>query len=290
MNSIDERIRPQIVDRQVSADGARKYAMRLVDGNLVETVGLPHGDPDSPCRLTVCFSSQAGCGMKCTFCATGRQGLARNLKADEIVGQVILVGDDFGCNVDTAIAMGQGEPLANYAELANAIGTTGHPKSLNARTNEVIISTCGLPAGIRSLASDRVPATLAVSLHAAKQDLRDKLMPGVRHYPIALLHSELACYNENTGKRVIVQYLMLNGVNDGDEDLEALAAFCQGLNAHVSLLQYNAIEDAPFSPSPFGKLALWYLALNQQGIKTSINHPRGADIDAACGQLANHVS
>lgn len=119
--TLDERLRPQLVDRQVSTDGSRKYAFSLHDGNLVETVGIPHGDAHAPYKLTVCFSTQAGCAMRCTFCATGEQGLRRNLLAEEIVWQIVLVERDFGCHVSSAIAMGQGEPLMNYAALSTAL-------------------------------------------------------------------------------------------------------------------------------------------------------------------------
>ena len=283
--NLDELGRPQVVDRQVSADGSRKYVMRLRDGALVETVGIPHGDLNAPSKLTVCLSTQAGCSMGCAFCATGRQGLTRNLEASEMVWQVVLVGRDFGRGVDAAIAMGQGEPLANYAQVTRAMGYLGHEEGLGICPDQLIVSTCGIPSGIRALADDGVPARLAVSLHAARQELRDELMPGVRAYPLPQLHDELARYNERTGRYVIVQYLMLGGVNDGSEDLEALAAFCGGLDAHVLLLRFNRVEGIPFEPSTYGASVLWSMELNHRGIPASVNRPRGADIHAACGQL-----
>ena len=287
LETMDEWLRPTIVDRHVSLDGARKYVLRLHDGGLVETVGIPHGDADAPSRLTVCYSTQVGCAMGCAFCATGRQGLSRNLSAGEMLWQLALVERDFGCAVASAIAMGQGEPLANYGALAEALRVRGRAEGFGIGPHDLIVSTCGLTEGIRALAADGVPATLAVSLHAATQELRDALMPGVRHHPLDRLHDELAQYNRVTGKHVVVQYLMLDGVNDADEDLEALVAFCEGLDVCVTLLRFNAVEGIPFAPCTYGKMALWCLALRQRGVEASINKPRGADVSAACGQLAN---
>ena len=271
LGGIDERCRPQIVDRQLSVDEARKYVLRLRDGALVESVGIPHGDPAAPDRLTVCFSTQAGCAMGCAFCATGRQGLTRDLEAAEMAWQVALVSGDFNKPVDAAIAMGQGEPLANYDALTDAIGLMRSSEEPGSERVDLTVSTCGIPPGIRALARDDVPATLAVSLHAARQELRDQLMPGVRSFPLEQLHSELVRYQEATGRRVVVQYLMLRDVNDGAEDLEALKAFCGGLDATVSLLQFNRVEGIPFSPSNYGLVALWGLELSRCGIPASIN-------------------
>ncbi|MDO5119040.1 MAG: 23S rRNA (adenine(2503)-C(2))-methyltransferase RlmN [Coriobacteriales bacterium] len=289
MDGIDKHKFPQVVNQQVSADGARKYVLELEDGALVETVGIPHGDLAAPDKLTVCYSTQVGCAMECAFCATGRQGLTRNLTATEMIQQVSLVAHDFQRHVDSAIAMGQGEPFANYNALREALEFMGSPEGLGIDAHELIVSTCGIPSGIRALADDGLPVALAVSLHAAKQELRNELMPGVRSFPLNRLHTELARYNEITSKPVVVQYLMLDGVNDRDEDREALEAFCSGLDARVSLLQYNRTEGIPFSPSSYGRAVVWSLELNAHGIPASVNKPRGADIHAACGQLVAHA-
>ena len=290
LEQLDEQLCPQVEDRRVSADGARKYLLRLHDGSLVETVGIPHGDASAPDRLTVCYSTQVGCAMGCAFCATGTQGLTRNLASDELLWQLVLVGRDFGSPVSSAIAMGQGEPLANYAALADAIKVINHPDGFAIPDRDIAVSTCGLTEGIRALASDGVPTTLAFSLHAARQELRDELMPGVRHQPLDRLHDALQSYGKRTGKCVVVQYLMLEGVNDADRDLDALVAFCEGLDVRVSLLQFNTVEGMAFAPSSYGRMLLWSLALRERGIDASVNVPRGADISAACGQLANRLS
>ena len=288
--NIDRRYLPQIADRRVSSDGTRKYVLQLHDGALVETVGIPHGNASDPRRLTVCFSTQSGCAMGCAFCATGKLGLTRNLEPAEMVWQVALVGSNFGHRADSAIAMGQGEPLANYAALVESLGFMNGAQGFGIDERDLVVSTCGIPNGIRAFAEDGVPATLAVSLHAARQELRDKLMPGVRAFPLARLRSELARYNEVSGKRVIIQYLMLDGINDQDEDFEAIEQFCRGLDAHVSLLRFNRADGIPFAPSAFGRMLVWSAELNQHGIPASINKPRGADVDAACGQLASQLN
>ena len=228
--------------------------------------------------------------MGCRFCATGRRGLSRNLASAEMLWQLVLVGSDFGRGANSAIAMGQGEPLCNYAALAEALGTMSHPKGFDIDARNLIVSTCGIPEGIRRLASDGVPATLAISLHAARQALRDELMPGASAFPLELLREEIVRYGTATGRRASVQYLMLDGVNDADEDLDALEAFCRGLDVFVSLLHFNRIDGIPFSPSTFGRMALWRLELRRRGIEARLNKPRGTDIAAACGQLANRFS
>jgi len=288
--NIDKRYLPQIVDRQISADGARKYVMRLHDGALVEAVGMPRSAADGSSMLSVCFSTQSGCAMGCAFCVTGKLGLTRNLGPAEMAWQVALVGNDFARRVDSALAMGQGEPLANYAALAEALGFMNSAQGFGIEWHNLVVSTCGIPNGIRAFAEDGVPAALAVSLHAARQELRDTLMPGVRAYTLERLHRELARYCEVTGKHVYIHYLMLDHVNDQDEDFVALAEFCRGLKARVIFLNFNRADGIPFAPSAFGRMLVWSADLHQRGIPVSINKPRGADINAGCGQLAEKAS
>ena len=280
---------PTIVDVRTSADGARKYVFALHDGNRVEAVGIPRDGASCADRLAVCFSSQVGCAMKCAFCATGKQDLTRNLDAAEMLWQIVLVGADFGCRVDTVLAMGQGEPLANHAALLEAFGILGDPAGLSLGAHSLMVSTCGVLGGIRALAASPVPATLNISLHAATQDLRDRLMPGISSASLDSLHAELVRYCKLTGRRIIIQYLLLDGVNDSEDDLRALQDYCRGLDAMVKLLHFNCVEGIPFAPSSSWTMAFWSLALNRDGIPTTANNPRGADISAACGQLVNEV-
>ena len=281
---------PSIVDKQVSADGSRKYVLALRDGQKVEAVGMPQGDVLCPERLTVCFSTQVGCAMGCAFCATGKQGFARNLTADEMVGQILLVGNDFGCRPNTVLAMGQGEPLLNADALLEAFAWLSSPSGLGLGPQRLMVSTCGILDGITRIADAGVGLTLNVSLHAATQKLRDELMPGVRHAPLEELKRELSRYNSLTGRRVIVQYLMLAGINDDEGDLASLCDFCHGLDAFVVLLRHNHVEGTAFEASPPATVAYWLLALKRAGIPAIVNRPRGADIAGGCGQLVNKVA
>ena len=285
--NIDKRFLPQIIERQISADGARKYVLRLHDGALVESVGMPRGGEGESDKLTVCFSTQSGCAMGCAFCVTGKLGLTRNLEPAEMAWQVALVENDFERRANSALAMGQGEPLANYAALVEALGFMSSTQGFGIEQRNLVVSTCGIPSGIRAFAEDGVPAALSVSLHAARQELRDKLMPGVRAYTLERLHCELARYSEITGKRVYVHYLMLDHVNDQDADFAALEEFCRGLNVRVILLRFNRADGIPFAPSAFGRMLVWGVDLNKRGIPARINRPRGADVNAGCGQLAS---
>ena len=280
----------RMIDRQVSSDGSRKYVFGLHDCQRVEAVGMPFGDPANPERLTVCFSTQVGCAMGCAFCATGTQGFTRNLSTNEILGQIFSVGDDFGHPVTTVLAMGQGEPLANVDALLEAFATLASSDGLGLIPQNLMVSTCGLVSGIRKLAESSVGLTLNISLHAATQELRDELMPGVKAVPLAQLHEELVRYNRLTGQRVIVQYLMLAGTNDSERDLAALCDFCRGLDVLVKLLRYNHVEGTTFAASAPPTVAYWLLALKREGISVGVNRPRGSDIDAACGQLVNKVA
>ena len=284
--NIDKCYLPQIVDRRISVDGARKYVIKLHDGALVEAVGMPRASADGSSMLTVCFSTQSGCAMGCAFCVTGKLGLTRNLEPAEMAWQVALVGNDFARRVDSALAMGQGEPFANYAALAEALCFMNNAQGLGIERRNLVVSTCGIPDGIRAFAEDGVPATLAVSLHAARQELRDTLMPGVCACTLECLHRELARYCEVTGKHVYVHYLMLDGVNDQDADFEALEEFCRGLDARVVLMNFNRAEGISFAPSAFGRMFMWIAELNMRGIPVRINKSRGADINGGCGQLA----
>lgn len=283
---------PQIADKQVSSDGTRKYVLRLADGALVETVGIPSRDvaaSGQPRRLTVCFSTQVGCPMGCVFCATGREGFTRNLEPAEMVWQLLAVGKDFGSRVSNAVAMGQGEPFLNYVNLLDALRIINHPKALGIGARHITVSTCGVREGILRFGEEPEQFTLALSLHAATQSTRDMIMPGMRNTPLADVRDALQVYITSSGRRVSLEYLLFDGVNDSDGDLDALVAFCRGLNAHVNLLPVNRVEGSSLLPSPASKLNVWANTLGEHGIEASVRDSRGGDIDAACGQLKNSV-
>lgn len=273
---------PEIVEKQVSRDGSRKYLLRYHDGVLVETVGLPSEDG----RLSVCCSSQAGCAMGCAFCATGQGGFKRNLTAGEIVDQVLVVQRDFGERVTNVVMMGQGEPFANYDAVLGALRIMNHPKLLNIGARHITLSTCGLVEGVDRLAQEPEQFTLAVSLHSARQPLRDALMPAMASQRLGTLRAALERYTEATGRRFSLEYALMEGVNDSQEDLDALIAFGRRMLCHVNLIPLNAIEGSEFQPSSQETLGKWLQALEEASIPGSIRRSRGSDIQGACGQLA----
>ena len=213
---------PTIDTKQVSLDGTRKYLMRFADGVAVESVGIPSSDGT---RLTVCFSTQAGCAMGCTFCATGWGGFTRNLHAGEMFDQVRLVGEDFGTRVTNVVAMGQGEPFANYEQTLSALRHMNSSLGLGIGARHITVSTCGLIKGIERFADEPEQFTLAISLHSAVQSTRDKIMPGVAGQPLEQLREALVNYSAKTGRRPTFEYALMDQVNDTDEHLEALVDY-----------------------------------------------------------------
>ena len=271
---------PEIVDVQRSTDGTRKYLVRFGDGATVETVGLPAGE-----RLTVCFSTQAGCAMGCAFCATGRSGLVRNLGPGEMVDQLTLVAEDFGRRVTNAVAMGQGEPFANYDAVLGALRFMNAPGGPEIGARHLTVSTCGLTTGIRRFADEPEQFTLAVSLHTAVQETRDRLMPGVRNIKLPKLREALADYSAVAGRRPSLEYALIDGVNDTPAELSALIAFCRGLLVHVNLIPVNPVAGTGFARAEANRIEAFRRSLIAAGIEASVRVERGGDIDAACGQL-----
>jgi len=269
---------------QTSADGTRKYLWRLADGVTVESVGIPAGD-----RLTVCFSTQAGCAMGCTFCATGRDGLTRSLTAGEMAQQVIAVGREFGVRVSNAVAMGQGEPFANYDATLGALRILNSADGPGIGARHLTVSTCGLLPGIRRFSAEPEQFTLAVSLHSAVQKTRDALMPGVKKHRLDELRAALAAYAEKTGRRPTLEYALIEGVNDTDRELVALVRFCSGLLVHVNLIPVNPVAGAGMARASADRVRAFERALAAGGTEASVRTERGADIDAACGQLRQRV-
>ena len=283
---------PNIEVRQTSIDGTRKYLMRFSDGTAVESVGIPSSDNS---RLTVCFSTQAGCAMGCTFCATGWGGFTRNLHAGEMYDQVRLVGNDFGQRVTNVVAMGQGEPFANYEQTISALQHMNSTLGLGIGARHITVSTCGIIKGIERFAEETEQFTLAISLHSAVQRTRDKIMPGVAGQPLAQLRDALISYSHKTGRRPTFEYALMDQVNDTDEHLESLIAFCRGMLCHVNLIPLNPIkksedEDQSYLMEPSARMGDFEHALAKSGIEVSVRNSRGSDIDGACGQLIQHLS
>lgn len=274
---------PSLVHKQVSADGTRKYLLRLFDDVLVETVGIPSANN----KLTVCCSSQAGCAMACAFCATGKQGLIRNLYLGEIVDQINVVADDFRQRVSNIVVMGQGEPFANYQAVIEALHILNNSRYNDIGARHITISTCGIVPNIKKLAHEGMQYTLAVSLHSAIQRTRNEIMPRVTQFPLTDLKDALEYYTRTTNRRVSLEYALIKDVNDSAEHLRALCSFCNNLLCHVNIIMLNKIENSPFAPVSESVRRLWLQELENHNIPATARRSRGADIDGACGQLAH---
>lgn len=274
---------PEVIDKQISQDGTQKYLSRLYDGALIETVLIPTGLG----KYSVCCSTQAGCPMACSFCATGKAGFTRNLSVGEIVDQVNLGREDAEFRISSVVFMGQGEPLLNYENTIEALHILNHPKLLNIGARHLTISTCGIIPGILNLAQEPEQFILAVSLHSARQELRNDLMPTLKNYPLVALKGALSTYIDQTNRRVSFEYALMRGVNDQKEDLEALLSFCQGLLCHVNLIPLNQTDYSRYQPSTPETMNYWADRINASGISATIRKSKGSDIDGACGQLAN---
>ena len=273
---------PSLEHKQVSADGTRKYLLRLFDDVLVETVGIPSANN----KLTVCCSSQAGCAMACAFCATGKQGLIRNLCLGEIVDQINVVADDFRQRVSNIVVMGQGEPFANYQAVIEALHILNNSRYNDIGARHITISTCGIVSNIKKLAHEGMQYTLAVSLHSAIQRTRNEIMPRVTQFPLTDLKDALEYYTRTTNRRVSLEYALIKDVNDSAEHLRALCSFCNNLLCHVNIIMLNKIENSPFAPVSESVRRLWLQELENHNIPATARRSRGADIDGACGQLA----
>lgn len=276
---------PVAVERVESRDGTRKFLWEFADGERAESVGIPDGR-----RLTVCFSTQVGCAMGCTFCATGLDGLSRSLGPGEMALQVALTAADFGTRASNAVAMGQGEPFANYEATLGGLRILNSPDALGIGARHLTVSTCGLIPGIERFASEPEQFTLAVSLHSAVQSTRDRLMPSLTRYPLAGLRAVLAEFATTGGRRPTLEYALIEGVNDTDSELGALVAFCKGMLIHVNLIPANPVAGIGLQRASATAVERFRKGLEHAGVDVSVRAERGADIDAACGQLRRRFS
>jgi len=269
------------VSRQSADDGeTTKWLWALHDAAKVETVLMCYPD-----RVTVCVSTQAGCAMGCQFCATGQAGFQRQLAQGEIVEQVaVAMRQAAPRRVSNVVFMGMGEPLANYDRVWGAVERLHGDMGLSAR--HLTLSTVGIVPGIRRLAAETLPVNLAVSLHAANDTLRDELVPINRRYPLGMLATACADYVAASGRRLSIEWAMIDGVNDRDSDAAELAAFARPLGAHVNLIPLNPTPGYPVVGSTRRHVRQFRDQLLALGVNATIRITRGAEIDAACGQLA----
>ncbi len=284
---LSEQLPPALVEAARStADRGEtvKWAWRLVDGRRIETVLLHYAK-----RSTVCVSTQAGCAMACDFCATGQMGFARHLTTGEIVEQVVRARREAGGRrVSNVVFMGMGEPLANYDATWAAVERLHDDLGIGARS--LTLSTVGVVPGIRRLAGEQLPVNLAVSLHAANDELRDQLVPLNRRYPLAVLEDACAQWRAAHGRRLSFEWAMIAGVNDRPSDADELAAVAGRQRAHVNLIPLNPTPGFGTPGSPATAIAAFRDRLRAAGVPVTVRANRGVDIDAACGQLATSVS
>lgn len=270
---------------QVSDDRTIKSAFKLADNKIIEGVLIPTSE-----RMTACVSSQVGCSLSCKFCATGYMDRERNLNADEIYDQVVLIAKQaeemYQVPLSNIVYMGMGEPLLNYAQVLRSIDRITSPDGLNMASRRITVSTAGIAKMIKKLGDDEVKFNLALSLHAANDEKRDKIMPINEQNTLEVLAEALKYYYAKTRNPVTYEYIVFDNFNDEISDADELIEFCKHIPCKVNLIEYNPITFADFENADGDKIDRFAEHLQKFGIVTNIRRSRGKDIDAACGQLA----
>jgi 23S rRNA (adenine2503-C2)-methyltransferase len=267
---------------QSPVTGTKKALLALPDGETVESVLIRGGD-----RVTLCLSSQVGCPLKCAFCATGLAGFTRNLTAGEIMEQALflLAGEDLAGQTPNIVYMGMGEPLRNYEAVLRSVRMLMAPDGLNIGARKITISTAGEATAIERFGGEDLQVRLSVSLHAANDALRSKLVPLNRRFSLARLREAVENYQRESGRQFTFEWTLLDGVNDSPGDAEQLVDYVGGLKAFVNLIPWNPVEGMPFNPTPLERARDFRDLLTARGIKATLRAEKGQDIHAACGQL-----
>ncbi len=272
---------PEVVRRQESQrDGTIKYLWRLSDGNCVETVLMRYHYGN-----TVCISTEVGCRMGCAFCASTLGGLVRRLEPFEMLDQVLFTQVDAGLPVSHIVLMGIGEPLDNFDNVLRFLELVNSPEGMNISMRHISLSTCGLVPKIDALAEKKLQLTLSVSLHAPNNEIRNRIMPVNKAYPIEELVDACRRYYQATNRRISFEYAMIRGVNDSQENARELLERMKGLPAHFNLIPLNHVEESPLQPSTRASVAAFQKTLEDGGIPATVRRTLGGDIDASCGQL-----
>lgn len=276
----------KVDDMQISTDRTIKNAFKLYDNNIVEGVLIP-----SKTRMTACISVQVGCSLTCKFCATGRLERLRNLNADEIYDQVVLIKNQaeekYKTPLTNIVYMGMGEPLLNYKNMMESVAKITSPEGLNMSPQRITVSTAGVSKMIMKLADDGVKFNLALSLHAANDVKRDKIMPINETNTLEALAEALKYFYEKTGTRITYEYIVFKDFNDTLQDAKELADFCKHVPCKVNIIEYNPIDDGELQQTTPERLDAFANYLESRNIIVNVRRSRGKDIDAACGQLAN---
>jgi 23S rRNA (adenine2503-C2)-methyltransferase len=271
----------KILDCKISkTDGTRKYLFELSDGNRIESVFMKYKFGNS-----ICISSQAGCRMGCIFCASGKEGLSRNLSAGEMADQILKVQNDTREKINHVVVMGTGEPFDNYENLSKFIRIINNEHGLNIGMRNITVSTCGIIPKIKSFSDDFPQVNLAISLHASNDALRKELIPVANKYQYDELISACKEYTEKTGRRITFEYTLISGKNDDHKHADELAAKLQGMLCHVNLIPMNRVSELPLTSSTRDKAERFLKILQKKGIAATIRRELGGDIEAACGQL-----
>lgn len=274
----------KIHTKRVSSDGTLKYLIEYTDGELVETVLMRF---DNRANLTACVSSQVGCAVNCKFCATGKRGFIRNLTYQEIIEQILCIQRDTGLKVTNIVFMGQGEPLLNLENVLKALNIFNKEFQIGAR--RITISTSGIIPKIEELANIELQSTLAISLHSANHETRKQIMPIENKYPLDKLKIALKKYIEKTGRRVTIEYILIKDLTDTFEQAKELAEFLHDIKSNINLIPYNPVSEDDFKRPSNNSIMKFKYILEHSGKKVTIRLERGADIEAACGQLRGKV-
>lgn len=277
---------PEVERRTPSQDGSHKLVLRYADGARVQAVLMPDGD-----RLTLCVSTQVGCGFGCTFCFTGTMGLERNLSAGEIVGQVVAArqGLAAGERITHIVYMGMGEPLANYSATVKSLRLLTDPQAFGFSPRRITVSTVGLVSGIERLAKESLKVNLAISLHATSNEIRDRIMPVNRGFAIEELLAACRRFPLPFRQRMTFEYVLLEDVNDSVEDARRLVKLLKGIRGKINLIPFNDWEGSGFARPPLPRILAFQAVLLEHGITATIRWSKGEDIGAACGQLREVV-
>lgn len=271
--------------KQVSTDGTIKYLLEFPDGECVETVLMRF---DNRANLTACVSSQVGCAVNCSFCATGKRGFIRNLTYKEIIEQVLTIQRDTGLKVTNVVFMGQGEPLLNLDNVLKAMEMFNESFQIGAR--RLTVSTSGIIPQIKKLADLDMQSTLALSLHASNHEVRKQLMQIENKYPMDELHKALKYYVEKTGRRITIEYLLIKDLNDTITSAQQLAAYLKDIKCNINLIPYNPTAKNDYKRPSNNSIMKFKYLMEHSGKKVTVRLERGGDIDAACGQLSGKVN
>ncbi len=276
----------QVDKIQKSFDGTIKNALKLHDDHTVESVLIPTDD-----RTTACVSSQVGCSLDCKFCATSKLKRMRNLNPDEIYDQVVTINDQslkyFNRPLSNIVYMGMGEPLMNYNNLIKSIEKISSDKGLNMSQKRIVVSTSGIPKMIKKLADENLKVNLALSLHSAIEETRNKIMPFSKKFSLDEIKDSLIYWYSKTKRKITFEYIVWKDINDSIEHIIALVNYCKSIPSKVNLIEYNSIGDQNFESANQNIINLYKDMLEKNRITVTVRRSRGKDIDAACGQLAN---